>query len=83
MTRTLIATALAIAVATPALAQTVQREGYEPGFQARQSRAQVLVTPQRRSANPGYDVYNSGQYVGSDPDPVIRDRLSQDPPNRF
>jgi hypothetical protein len=83
MTRTLIATALAIAVVTPALAQTVEPQPYEPTFQARQSRGQAPTSQQRRAPNPDYDVYNSGQYIGSDPDPIIRNRIAQDPPNRF
>jgi len=30
-----------------------------------------------------YDVYDTrGRYVGSDPDPRIRDQLARDPPNR-
>lgn len=32
----------------------------------------------RGSANPTHDVYISGQYVGSDPDPRIRLQLARD-----
>jgi hypothetical protein len=33
------------------------------------------------STNPAYDVYGiDGEYVGSDPDPIIRDSLFRDPP---
>jgi len=32
------------------------------------------------STNPAFDVYNTrGHYVGSDPDPFIRDQLARDP----
>jgi hypothetical protein len=56
-TRMLAAVAtLALALATPALAQTAQQ----------QSRRQ------QHSVNPSYDVYKNGEYLGSDPDPNIR-----------
>ena len=32
----------------------------------------------RYSANPAYDVYVNGQYVGSDPDPRVRATLAQE-----
>ena len=38
--------------------------------------------PPGRSLDPRFDVYNTrGRYVGSDPDPRIRNDLARDPPN--
>jgi len=35
------------------------------------------------SPNPSYDVYDTqGNYVGSDPDPFIRNDLARNPPDR-
>lgn len=78
--------ALAAVLATPALAQTTQNQPrpYNPSAYARdlngnpsdyQSRARV-----RPSANSRNDVYDvRGNYVGSDPDPTVRDQLGRDP----
>ena len=76
--------ALAVVLATPALAQTVQNQPrpYDPSAYARgqngsdyQSQARV-----RPSANQRNDVYDAkGRYVGSDPDPQVRSQLLQDP----
>jgi hypothetical protein len=40
--------------------------------------------PAAHSANPAWDVYVGGYYVGSDPDPLVRDLLRReaDPPNQ-
>ena len=39
----------------------------------------LAATKKRHSANPAWDVYDTrGQYVGSDPDPFIRDSLARD-----
>ena len=78
--------ALAAVLATPALAQTVQQQPrpYTPSAYTRdlsgypgdnQSRARVRTSPS--SHNDVYDV--RGRYVGSDPDPVVRQQLGQDP----
>ena len=76
--------ALAAVLATPALAQTVQQQPrpYDPSTYTRdgnrgeyQSRARVRPSP--NSPNDVYDV--RGRYVGSDPDPVVRGQLRQDP----
>jgi hypothetical protein len=80
------AVALAAVLATPALAQTVQNQprSYDPSAYARdqngnpsdyQSRARVRPSPNSR--NDVYDV--NGRYVGSDPDPLVRDQLRRDP----
>jgi hypothetical protein len=83
--RIVITVALAAVLATPALAQTRhnQQRPYDPSAYARdengnpsnyQSRA---VRPSPSSHNDVYDV--RGRYVGSDPDPVVRGQLRQDP----
>jgi hypothetical protein len=78
--------ALAAILATPALAQTAQKQPrpYDPSAYAReqngnpgdyQSRARV-----RPSASQRNDVYDvRGNYIGSDPDPLVRDQLRRDP----
>ncbi len=39
----------------------------------------LAATKKQHSANPAWDVYDTrGQYVGSDPDPFIRDSLARD-----
>jgi hypothetical protein len=48
--------------------------------------AHVVVHPAHsvHSPNPAYDVYDtSGQYVGSDPDPFIRNTLRYDEGERL
>src|SRR5262245_2032197 len=78
--------ALAAVLATPALAQTTQNQPrpYDPSVYSRdqngnaseyQSRARV-----RPSTNARNDVYDiQGRYIGSDPDPLVRDQLRRDP----
>ena len=68
--------ALATLIATPALAaqkkhsrNAISQEAYA---QARQWQTQ------RHSPNPRFDVYYNGQYVGSDPDPMIRFELQRE-----
>ena len=80
------AVALAAVLATPALAQTVHNQSrpYDPSAYARdqsgnpgdyQSRARVRLSPNARN-----DVYDfNGRYLGSDPDPLVRDQLRRDP----
>jgi Ni/Co efflux regulator RcnB len=78
MTKLLTTVALVAVVATPALAQTRDREPHR----ARTTVTQQTYTQdqQRRSVNPSNDVYDiHGQYVGSDPDPTIRSQLANDP----
>ena len=42
-----------------------------------------LAATKTHSTNPSFDVYNSrGVYVGSDPDPRIREDLQRDQPGR-
>ena len=76
--KTLLATvALAAVVASPALAQTTRRapvQQYPSQFEQTYGRSEG----QPRSANPSYDVYERGQYLGSDPDPNVRLELRRD-----
>jgi len=86
----LTAVALAAMAATPALAQTASQRNdqraFDPYAYARDSSAygrandyQLGVRRAYRN-NQGYDVYDDrGQYVGSDPDPRVRDQLGRDP----
>ena len=78
--------ALAAVLATPALSQTRRNQSrtYDPYAYARdlngnpsdyQSQARA-----RRSLESRNDVYDQrGAYVGSDPDPLVRDQLRRDP----
>jgi len=76
--KTLLATvALAAAVASPALAQTRVTVPYQ--YDGAYGYAYVYP-PDRHawSSNPANDVYDiRGRYVGSDPDPFIRDQLAR------
>src|SRR5262245_29053694 len=82
MMKTLLAAAaLAAVVASPALAQTTatQRQFRGPNADA-YVYSNGYRDVQRRSANPSNDVYDiSGRYIGSDPDPTVRDQLARDP----
>ena len=78
------AVALAVVLATPALAQTVQPRPYDPSVYARDQngnpsdyQSQARVRPSANQRNDVYDV--KGRYVGSDPDPQVRGQLLQDP----
>jgi hypothetical protein len=76
----LIATvALAAAVATPALAQTRMTVPYS--YDNGAASGYGYVAPWDRhawSSNPANDVYDTrGRYIGSDPDPFIRDQLAR------
>ena len=78
--------ALSAVLAIPALAQTAQNQPRprDPSAYARdpngnpsdyQSRARV-----RPSASPRNDIYDiNGRYIGTDPDPLVRDQLRRDP----
>ena len=61
--------ATATAIASPALAQrAVPRATYPSELGRSQPR-------QQHSVNPSFDVYENGEYLGSDPDPNIRLQL--------
>ena len=73
MTKTILI-ALIAALASPAFAapkkQSLNRRSQEAYAQVQQT--------QRHSPNPRFDVYYNGQYVGSDPDPMIRFELQRE-----
>jgi Ni/Co efflux regulator RcnB len=78
--------ALSVALATPALSQTdratEQLAQYQPRSNGYDAYAQYQPRSRRvsPSINRRNDVYDSrGNYVGSDPDPRIRDQLRHDP----
>lgn len=87
--KTLLTTlALSVAIVTPALSQTAERTQqlaqYQPRSYDHNAYARdrdVRVNPSaRRSINPRNDVYDQrGDYVGSDPDPRVRDQMRRDP----
>ena len=88
-TKTLLTTlAFSVALATPAVSQTADRTEqlaqYQPrtyDYNAYARDRDVRVNPRAdRSINRRNDVYDQrGNYVGSDPDPRIRDQLRRDP----
>jgi Ni/Co efflux regulator RcnB len=77
--------ALSVALATPALSQTADRATEQVAqHQQRSYDAYAQYQPRSsragRSINRRNDVYDSrGNYVGSDPDPRIRDQMRHDP----
>jgi len=85
--RTLIATVVVTAaLATPALSQTRnQVRPYDPSVYGRDLNGYGSTTTfnrfrEQRSIVPRNDVYDQkGNYVGSDPDPIVRDQLRRDP----
>jgi hypothetical protein len=82
MKKTLLLSALAVAFATPALAQPSHQQHYVPGWNTPAAQAFGLATPYRsRLANPRGDIYVNGFNQGSDPDPVVREQLLRDPPH--
>jgi hypothetical protein len=83
------AAALAMLIASPALAQTADQP--RPGARPAPDRNFNLVRPgprqpiiddqtdgRRHSPNPAFDVYLGGRYLGSDPDPNVRLELRRD-----
>ena len=85
--RTLITTlAVTAALATPALSQTrSQVRPYDPSVYGRDlsgygSYGAYNQFRDQRSLNRRNDVYDQhGNYIGSDPDPRVRDQLRRDP----
>jgi hypothetical protein len=77
--KTLLATAALVAlIASPALAQSVDRQATVRSHQMPASQFS-RTDGQRHSTNPAHDVYDtSGRYVGSDPDPRVRQSLVND-----
>jgi hypothetical protein len=87
MMRTLLTTlAVTVALATPALSQTRdQVRPYDSSVYGRDlngygSWGTYSRFRDQRPLNRRNDVYNQrGDYVGSDPDPIVRDQLRRDP----
>ena len=88
LTGTLLGTSAALAI-DPRPGRNAEPELFEeydvrhPGPQAGRSAFATssqrgTTTAKRRSANPAYDVYYNGHYVGSDPDPFVRNMLYWD-----
>jgi hypothetical protein len=77
--KTLVAAVtLAAIVAAPALAQTASRRtNAQPGYSPYEESYGRTET-QRHSAVPNNDVYENGQYVGSDPDANVRLEMRRD-----
>ena len=90
--KTIVVTAaLVVAFASPVMAQhrkVLEPRMGQPFAQSWQDPAQAYArsgaTMMRpRSSNPAWDVYDStGEYIGSDPDPLIRFQLQRDPPSK-
>jgi len=87
---TLTLLTFAALLTSPALAQYpygvdpygVARSPYY-GAYAQQGSPYAAYAPYYGFRRSPYDVYDTrGRYVGSDPDPRIRDQLARDPPNR-
>ncbi len=77
--KTLLATvALAAVVASPALAQTTRRAPPVQQYPSQFDQTYGRSESQPRSGNPSYDVYENGQYLGTDPDPNVRLELRRD-----
>jgi opacity protein-like surface antigen len=72
--------ALAAALASPAVAQTANQQTF-PGARYVPNSHHEYIYPSdnhAHSANPSNDVYDiRGRYIGSDPDPFIRDSLAR------
>jgi hypothetical protein len=84
MKKMLIAALAIAAVASPALAKTGRTAAQPQPFTPDQAYAQQQYRPDGRvhSSNPAFDAYGPlGAYVGSDPDPRVRQMLQNDPPN--
>jgi hypothetical protein len=76
----LASTALAVALASPAAAQTVNHHTFPSARYAPNAQHEYIYPPDNHphSSNPANDVYDiRGRYIGSDPDPFIRDYLAR------
>jgi len=71
--------ALATLITSPALAAQ-KKHNHNAISQEAYARTQQWQT-QRHSSNPRFDVYQNGQYVGSDPDLMIRFQLQREDNN--
>ena len=75
----IILIALIAALASPAFAAP-KKHSRNANSQEAYAQAQQWQT-QRHSTNPRFDVYQNGQYVGSDPDPMIPFQLQREETN--
>jgi hypothetical protein len=77
-----VALALATVLASPAFAQSArapQWDGYYAYGQQDYGRQHAATNGPRHSPHRSWDVYNdNGRYVGSDPDPNVRDMIARD-----
>jgi hypothetical protein len=72
--------ALAAALASPAVAQTANHYTVPGARYAPNGHHEYIYPPDNHahSSNPANDVYDTrGRYIGSDPDPFIRDSLAR------
>jgi len=81
--KTLLASvALIAAIASPALAQTANggQNRFTSTYATPYANSYAYQVDRRRSNNPAHDVYSvTGHYLGSDPDPAVRNQLARDP----
>lgn len=78
----LTSVALVAAIASPALAQTANggQNRFSSTYSSPYASSYGYQQDRRRSTNPTYDVYSvTGHYLGSDPDPSVRNQLARDP----
>jgi len=76
----IVGAALAAALASPALAQSASHYTVPSAQYAPNGRHGYIYPPDNHahSSNPANDVYDvRGHYIGSDPDPFIRDYLAR------
>ena len=72
----IILIALIAALASPAFAAP-KKNSRNANSQEAYAQAQQWQT-QRHSTNPRFDVYQNGEYVGSDPDALVRFELQRE-----
>jgi hypothetical protein len=72
----IILIALIAALASPAFAAP-KKHSRNANSQEAYAQAQQWQT-QRHSTNPRFDVYQNGEYVGSDPDALVRFELQRE-----
>ncbi|MGH6770112.1 MAG: hypothetical protein ACRECO_13940 [Xanthobacteraceae bacterium] len=95
MKMTAVTAALVVAFASPVFAQEYQEwnqmlaapsaeDAYAQQVQGADAFAStIIIVRPGHSDNPAWDVYDgTGEYVGSDPDPFIRNTLRSDPPGQ-
>ena len=75
-----VAFAFATLLASPAFAQSAnQWDAYHAYAQSEFGPARGVTTGDRQSPHRSWDVYNtSGRYVGTDPDPNVRQMIQRD-----